>query len=192
MKINSLSCSPDSAQRITQSGWPILWRWLSSSKNMAQIKTPAETNEKCVNMAIYTERFNGAEQSSLVGVEREEGVFGVWESWSGFLPDCSRPQKIKSFLSPKGTRSISGLINWSRVGFFFPQRLIYFNQHLMTGHCQVLLYLLLGKSHCQVFCWEKPGDTKNIGLDQCLQILQPCLSVSSLGFIEIQKPERSK
>lgn len=91
-------------------------RQLSSSKNMAQIKTPAEINEKCVNMAIYTELFNEAEQSSLVGVEREEGVFGVWESGNGFVSDCSRPQKMKSFSSPKGKRSISGLINWSRVG----------------------------------------------------------------------------
>lgn len=44
---------------------------------MAQIKTPVEINEKCVNMAIYTELFNGAQQSSLVGVEREESEFGA-------------------------------------------------------------------------------------------------------------------
>lgn len=125
MKINSLSCSPDSAQRITQSGWPILLRRLGSSQYMAQIKTPAEINEKCVNMAIYTELFNGAEQSSLVRVEREEGVFGVWESWNGFVADCSRPQKIKSFSSPKGKCCISGLINWSRVGFFPPEAYLF-------------------------------------------------------------------
>lgn len=58
---------------------------------MAQSKSPAEINENRVNTAIYIELSNGAEQSCLVGVETQERAFGVWETWNGFVSDCSRP-----------------------------------------------------------------------------------------------------
>jgi len=50
---------------------------LCPSKNMARLKSPAERNENRVNVAIYTELFNGAQQSYLVEVEKEKSAFGV-------------------------------------------------------------------------------------------------------------------
>lgn len=77
------------------------WEALHPSKNMFLWKIPAEIKENWVNMAVYKELFNGAEQSCLVGAQREESASGAWETWNGFVSGCTRPQKMKPFSPPK-------------------------------------------------------------------------------------------
>lgn len=118
------------------------WKDLNPSKNMAWLKSLGEINENQVNMSLYTEVFNGAQQRWLVVVEREDCI-SFRETWNAFVPNCSRPQKMKIFSFPKRRCSILAFTNWNRVDFilFSLQRLINFNLHLTAGRCQVLALL---------------------------------------------------
>lgn len=90
------------------------WKDLNSSKNMTWLKSPAEINENQVNMPLYTEVFNGAQQRWLVVVEREECILF---RENGFVPNCSRPKKMKIFSFPKRRCSIPAFTKWNRVDF---------------------------------------------------------------------------
>lgn len=60
MKMNSQSCCLDSSQGITQSRWLVLLRSSASFQKYDPIKKPSKN---WVNVAVYTELFNGDERS---------------------------------------------------------------------------------------------------------------------------------
>lgn len=104
------------AQKSLKPGDQCFWEALHPSKNMAWLKSPAEINENWVNMAIYSELFNGAEQSHLVGLEREESVFRVWEHGMDL---CQIAPGHKSICQMEGERAFFSFFSVVVVFFFF-------------------------------------------------------------------------